>query len=132
MPEPMVPPAPTLFSTSTFWPRYWPRPCATWRATASTEPPGGKGTIMVTGLVGKDWAKACPVTTNAPTTSRKRIAFISFLLGLRGSRAFAQRRRQHHVPPLRPHRAVPAIHAQAASGHEPCMLRAQEQHAIGD
>src|SRR6478735_5510082 len=70
----MVPPAPTLFSTTTLWPRYWPRPCATWRATASTEPPGGKGTIMVTGLVGKDWALT--VADSAKAQSAKRILFI--------------------------------------------------------
>ena len=49
----MVPPAPPTFSTTTVWPSGARMRSAMMRAVVSVEPPGGKGTISVTGRVGK-------------------------------------------------------------------------------
>jgi hypothetical protein len=51
-PEPIVPPAPGTFSTSTCCPSFSVRPCATIRARASVGPPAANGTIMETGRSG--------------------------------------------------------------------------------
>ena len=53
----MVPPAPALFSTTTGWPSASASPVATSRAVMSTFPPGAKGTMILTGLLGY-WANA--------------------------------------------------------------------------
>ena len=49
---PMPPPAPPLFSTTTGWSRIRASASATGRPTVSATPPGGKGTTMVSGLLG--------------------------------------------------------------------------------
>jgi hypothetical protein len=49
---PTEPPPPALFSTTTCCPRLAPMAGATMRATMSVVPPGAKGTISRTGLVG--------------------------------------------------------------------------------
>ncbi len=51
--EPIVPPAPGRFSTTTFCPNFSPSFCESARARMSVAPPAGKGTIMRTGLLGK-------------------------------------------------------------------------------
>ena len=54
----MVPPAPPTFSTTIGWPSDARMPSATMRAMMSVIPPGGNGTIMVTGRDGKACAAA--------------------------------------------------------------------------
>ena len=48
----MLPPAPGLFSTTTDWPHASESFCAMSRPAMSSDPPGGNGTTMRTGLVG--------------------------------------------------------------------------------
>ncbi len=54
-----------MFSMITGWPSGSCMPCARPRAKMSAGPPGGKGTIMRTGLEGYDWAAAIPGRTAA-------------------------------------------------------------------
>ncbi|WP_382327073.1 hypothetical protein ACFJGX_21970 [Hydrogenophaga sp. UC242_50] len=49
---PMPPPAPARLTTTTDWLRWRAMASATGRPTTSATPPGGKGTTMVTGLLG--------------------------------------------------------------------------------
>ena len=61
----IAPDAPSLFSTTTGWPRVRDISLATRRAITSVEPPGEKGTISLTGLFGKSsavcaWVTGCP------------------------------------------------------------------------
>src|ERR1700674_264247 len=58
MPAAKVPPAPARFSTTNGWPNSCESACAKGRATISVVPPGAKGTISVTGLLGHTCAKA--------------------------------------------------------------------------
>src|SRR4051812_7275642 len=55
----MMPLAPGLFSTITGWPAcastYWPKV----RAVISPEPPGPKGTTILTGFEGQTWRADC-------------------------------------------------------------------------
>ena len=51
----MVPPAPARFSTTTCCPQVSDRCCPRIRDTTSAIPPGGKGTINLTGLLGHAW-----------------------------------------------------------------------------
>src|SRR3990167_2242724 len=60
MPAPSVPPAPPLLSMTNCLPVFLTIAANNGRAKASVPPPGGKGTTMVTGLVGHDWAWARP------------------------------------------------------------------------
>ena len=59
---PMPPPAPALFSMITGCFITVPIASATGRATVSATPPGGNGTIIVTGRSGY-WASAVPAMT---------------------------------------------------------------------
>src|SRR5689334_2705070 len=52
--------APGLFSTTTGWPHILLRRSASGRASPSTPPPGGYGTISFTARDGKSWAAAWP------------------------------------------------------------------------
>src|SRR5262245_17930143 len=54
----MLPPAPPTFSTTTGWPSGTRIASATSRAAVSVDPPGGNGTMSVTGRFGNDWAAA--------------------------------------------------------------------------
>src|SRR3982075_4268134 len=58
MPAAKVPPAPARFSTTNGCPNSCDSACAKGRATISVVPPGAKGTISVTGLLGHTCAKA--------------------------------------------------------------------------
>src|SRR5256885_7977336 len=49
----MLPPAPTLFSTMTGWPKRFPSGSASARAVRSGEDPAGKPTIRCSGLLGQ-------------------------------------------------------------------------------
>jgi hypothetical protein len=50
---PVLPEAPVRFSTTTVTPSRCPRPACASRATASTEPPGGNGTMILIGPDGQ-------------------------------------------------------------------------------
>src|SRR5258708_35112961 len=55
---------------------------ATMRATGSTAPPGGNGTIIVIGRDGKSWAIALPtITRAAKATARSSFPMPSILDG---------------------------------------------------
>ena len=62
--EPMTPPEPPRFSTTTVWPPSAPStscsPSAVIRATTSAEPPGAKGAAMRIGRPGSPWAQGGP------------------------------------------------------------------------
>src|SRR5690242_8251962 len=76
----MAPPAPGLLSiTNVPLVISWTLGCTT-RAIMSVEPPGGKGTIMVTGFEGQACASA-PVAASAQARVA-RIRFMRFLLGV--------------------------------------------------
>jgi len=49
---PMMAPAPARFSTTTLWPQRSPSFIAISRAMPSVAPPGGMGTIILTGFWG--------------------------------------------------------------------------------
>ena len=53
LPGPSVPAAPGRFSITIVWPRCFSVAVASARIAMSVEPPGGHGTISVTGRVGK-------------------------------------------------------------------------------
>ena len=61
---PMLPLAPGRFSTITCWPRRAASGSATTRALLSATPPGVKGTMMRTGLVGHSCAPAALIRIN--------------------------------------------------------------------
>src|SRR5262249_47944673 len=61
----MLPAAPPLYSITTCWPRNSPSVGVIWRATRSLEPPGGNGTISLTGLTGYGCACATAKKTSA-------------------------------------------------------------------
>ena len=63
----MLPPAPTLFSTTTGWPSASPIAGASRRAMMSIELPGGKGATSLIGLFGHGCA-AAPVATASNAT----------------------------------------------------------------
>src|SRR5437763_14895934 len=65
----MLPLAPPRLSTSTVWPSTLPSVSATMRADVSTSPPGGLGTMRVTGRVGYACAKAQPAADASATAS---------------------------------------------------------------
>src|SRR4051812_45265329 len=73
----MAPWAPGLFSTSTGWPSAMERRCASCRALASAESPGG---VPIINLIGRDGQAAC---ANAPRSSSS---------GISGAAATARRR----------------------------------------
>jgi hypothetical protein len=52
----MMPPAPPLFSTTMVWPSSFDSGSIRSRAVRSTPPPGGKGTMILIGRLGKFWA----------------------------------------------------------------------------
>src|SRR5688572_30774504 len=71
--EPITPPAPGLFSTTTGWPRSGESCCATTRATVSELPPGGKPTTMRTARSGYDCAWAAAATSSAAIPAATRL-----------------------------------------------------------
>src|SRR6267142_5612434 len=86
---PIVEPAPGRFSTITGCLQASERRCATLRATASTPPPGGKGTIIRTGLIG--YGCACVQGTammNAAATSTQNNRVVFRVTGPSYSAAF--------------------------------------------
>src|SRR5882672_9003348 len=78
----MVPPAPSLFSTTMVWPSDLLIEIATVRATTSVGPPAAKGTISVIGLVGKACAHAAPESPTATdaTAANSRFLRINFIV----------------------------------------------------
>ena len=70
---PSAPPAPALFSITIGCFSSRDSASATGRATVSATPPGGNGTIIVTGLSGQvDWAGA--TDQPSPSSSAQRTA----------------------------------------------------------
>src|SRR4051812_20949803 len=68
---PSTPPAPPRLSTMINWPRLAPSLSATMRATASTPPPAGNGTIMVSG---RDGYLSCAAASRRQGPAKARIA----------------------------------------------------------
>jgi hypothetical protein len=66
----MLPPAPGLFSTTTFWPHVSLNFCAIPRPTTSSGPPGGKGTTRRAGRDGN----ACAIAGSVPVATTPAIA----------------------------------------------------------
>src|ERR1700755_3395560 len=66
---PMMPPAPGLFSTMKVCPIDRVNESATRRATMSVAEPGVNATMILTGLVGYDWASAAPAKASERETS---------------------------------------------------------------
>src|SRR6266513_1206322 len=62
---PMLPPEPPRLSTMTGWLHFSASFCAIGRARMSLPPPGGKGTVSLTGLVGNACAPASCVNAAA-------------------------------------------------------------------
>src|SRR2546427_3305317 len=60
----MVPPALPTFSITTVWPSAGRILSPMMRAAVSVDPPGGNGTMSVTGRVGYDWAAAIPASAD--------------------------------------------------------------------
>src|ERR1035438_4061241 len=92
---PIDPAAPLLFSMITPWPHLAPSFWATMRAPVSVPPPGGNGTIRVTGRVGyAPCADTAPVTDSSIAAKRLLFMGISveweggFESGLRQDDAF--------------------------------------------
>src|SRR6266705_1261095 len=69
----MAPSAPTLFSTTTGWPRVSESGCATMRVMTSAAPPGGNGTTMRMGLAGYCAAAGIAMRPKTPAAARTRI-----------------------------------------------------------
>ena len=79
----MVPPAPTVFSTSTVWPSDLPIGMASMRATTSVGPPAAKGTTSVTGLSGYAvWAAAGAMATRENAAREAATTAVKFSLML--------------------------------------------------
>src|SRR5256885_1937757 len=72
----MVPPAPVVFSTSTFWPSALVMRCAMIRAMVSVGPPAENGTMIVTGCVGNSWAPAANASRKTLRKSAMRIMLV--------------------------------------------------------
>jgi hypothetical protein len=70
------PPAPSLFSTTTGWPRLFASSLATTRDTMSAVLPGASGTTMRSCLAGHGWAAA--KVLKSPKTTAVQMAFIDF------------------------------------------------------
>src|SRR5205807_5580890 len=105
---PSTPPTPPMFSMITGWPSGACMPCARPRAKMSAGPPGGKGTIMRTGLEGYDWAAAMPGTSAA-------MASHSSLLT---------------KPPLIAARSHAAVHDDLGPGNEARLVRGEKQRRV--
>src|ERR1044072_9198258 len=73
LPGPSVPAAPGRFSITIDWPRCFSVAVASARIAMSVEPPGGHGTINVTGRVGN--CCACAAVANATTAAASRLIF---------------------------------------------------------
>src|SRR6478735_12047176 len=73
----MVPPAPTVLSTITVWPRGFRSASARSRAILSLGPPAANGTTSVTGLSGKSaQARVAVPARTKPPTQRNRVFMI--------------------------------------------------------
>src|SRR5712691_5289124 len=87
----MLPPAPSLFSTTTGWPRLAGRRSANRRAKTSLEPPGGNGTMKRIGRLGQVScarpAPACaPSTAASATKAHVRLFSMAFSFARETSR----------------------------------------------
>jgi hypothetical protein len=67
----MLPLAPTRFSTTTGWPSVWPSLSASTRAAMSGAPPGGIGTMIVTGREGNCAQASAAVKSKARKTGAR-------------------------------------------------------------
>ena len=75
----MVPPAPTVFSTSTVWPSVLPMGMAIRRATASVGPPAANGTTSEIGRSGKvPWLNACVPVPSVKAAAQASSRVLSF------------------------------------------------------
>src|SRR5262249_51464662 len=70
--EPVEPPAPATFSTTSFWPRWPAIASAMMRPVVSAAPPGANGTMTVIGRSGNDWPCAADRPSTAPSTPAAR------------------------------------------------------------
>src|SRR5262245_63235267 len=77
--EPVMPPAPPTFSTTTCWPSNSLMRCAMTRPIVSCGPPAANGMTIVTGRVGKSWAVAWPAETSAANAAASSAFFIVVL-----------------------------------------------------
>src|SRR5688572_31684028 len=95
---PTMPAAPARLSTTTCWPRYSESLGLIVRATMSVPPPGGKATMMRTGLEGNDCAAANgpPASSANPnvTCNDKRMTDPG---GLRWTRLWLAEKRDHEA-----------------------------------
>ena len=71
---PSVPAAPGRFSITIGWPRCFSVAGASARIAMSVEPPGGQGTISVTGRVGN--CCACAVVASAMNAAAAKISLL--------------------------------------------------------
>src|SRR5258708_25749765 len=75
----MLPPAPARFSTTNCWPRLSLSFTPTILAMMSTGPPGAKGTMTRTGLLGHAWAWQAPANAHAASATES-LLLISVIL----------------------------------------------------
>src|SRR5258708_3042499 len=75
----MLPPAPARFSTTNCWPRLSLSFAPTILAMMSTGPPGAKGTMTRTGLLGQSCAKQVPASAHAARATESFL-LMNFLL----------------------------------------------------
>src|SRR6476660_4424643 len=82
---PIVPPAPTVFSTTNCWLRTLLMPFARMRAITSAGPPAANGTVNITGLDGKSCAAhfrqaPSPATTDLKSGTSHVLSFFRILI----------------------------------------------------
>src|ERR1044071_2552133 len=90
---PSVPAAPARFSITIDWPRCFSVAVASARSAISVEPPGGHGTIKVTGRVGN--CCACAVVANAAMAAASRMIFFMIPPSFRSPEFSGYRCAQH-------------------------------------
>src|SRR6476620_9672349 len=78
--DPVMPPAPPTFSTTTVCPSSSPMRYATMRPIVSCGPPAANGITIVTGRVGKSWAPADPANASAARAAANSAFFIVVLV----------------------------------------------------
>jgi hypothetical protein len=89
---PIVPPAPPRFSITNCWPSICESLAVSGRATVSVPPPGGNGTITLTGLLGQSCASA-GMPASIISANATRAAFVVFIWGRPESRSKVQHNR---------------------------------------
>src|SRR5260370_24210962 len=72
---PVLPDAPARFSITMVAPRRWAKPACARRARASTEPPGGKGTMILIGPDGQPCACAVRGARMTASTTKRLVNF---------------------------------------------------------